>query len=304
MQGNLSTNLIGLTRRIKDKSGKDMTITGAIVLLIAGNFFATVSDVLIKMAGHDIPIFQFIFIRAIFTPLLLLIFYRSINWSNLLLGLPVHFARGNIWVLASMLLVLSLQLLPLSTANALFYTVPIMIVLLSAIFLKERLTLLAMFAVIGGFTGVLIILRPTEMNWGGLFALAFSFLLAISSLLIRKLPKEQSLLHGLWVTQLCAIPLSFALFMWEGSDLNITMLGYAIGSSFCSIGYSYACMKAYSHVPASRIASVEYVGLLFAVLAGWAVFSEQLDMWFVVGAALIIGPIYLMGYRARKKQMP
>ncbi|TBR42512.1 DMT family transporter [Marinomonas agarivorans] len=316
MQGHTSFNLATLKRmlfaraffvnmgkRTSKKTGNDMTIASAILLLVLGNFTATVSDVLIKLAGQDIPIFQFIFIRSIFTSLFLLIFYRSINWSNLFVGLPVHFLRGNIWVLASLCLVLSLQLLPLSTANAIFYTVPIMIVLLSVLFLKERLTALMLCAVIGGFTGVLVILRPTEINLGAIYALIFSLLLAVSSLLIRKLPKRQALLHGLWVTQLCAIPLSFALFVWEGTTLNLAMMGYAVGSSLCSIGYSFCCMKAYSHVPASRIASVEYVGLLFVVFAGWLIFSEALDIWFVIGAALIIVPIYLLGRHARKKTL-
>lgn len=301
MQSNPSLKTVGSKRFIRMKNRSEMTVATAVLLLVVGNFCATVSDVLIKFAGQDIPIFQFIFIRTLFTPLVLLVFYRSIDWSNVFVGGRIHFLRGNMWVLGSMLLVLSLQLLPLSTANAIFYTVPIMIAVLSVIFLKERLTPLTILAVIGGFSGVLVILRPTEISWGALYALGFSLLLAISSLLIKKLPKEQSLVHGLWITQLCAIPLSFGLFLWEGASFNVTMLGYAIGSSVCSIGYSYACMKAYSHVPASRIASVEYVGLLFAVLAGWVLFAEILDIWFVLGAAFIIVPIYLLGHHARKK---
>jgi len=276
------------------------SVTSAVSLLVIGNLLATFGDVSIKSAGHDIPIFQFIFIRVICTVLLLLPFYRMVAWSNVFVGSRVHFIRGNIWVLATVLLVLSLQLLPLSTANAIFYTVPILIIVLSTVFFRESLTPMIVLVVISGFLGILIILRPTEISWGALYALAFSFLLAISSVLIRKLPKGQSLVHGLWMTCVFALPLSFALYLWEGEPFNVAMLGYVISSSICSIGYAVASMAAYRYIAANRITSAEYTGLIFAVLAGWLLFDEEPDIWFALGAVFIIVPVYLLGRTKRK----
>ena len=190
---------------------QEKAVRNAIALLVIGNLAATFGDVCIKAAGHDIPIFQFIFMRAICVVLLLLFFYRLIDWSDLWVGGTVHFLRSSLWIIASLLLILSLQTLPLSTANSIFYTAPIFIVVLGVAFFKETLTIMAIVAVIAGFLGVLIILRPVEVSWGALYALAFSLVLAMSSLSIRKLPKNQSLIHSLWVTQFFALPLSFGL---------------------------------------------------------------------------------------------
>lgn len=279
-------------------SGK--TVSSAVILLILGNLAATFCDAFIKAAGNDIPIFQFIFIRALCTALLLLPFYRSIDWSQLLVGAKLHFIRGNLWVFSSLLLIIALQLLPLSTANAIFYSAPIMIVLLSTIFFKERLTFMIGVAVLGGFFGILIILRPSEISWGALCAIGFSLTLALSNLLVRRMPEGQSLIHGLWMTQLFALPFSFALCVWEGAEWHLEMVEYTVGSAICSIIYSCACMMAYRYIDANRIASAEYTGLIFAVLVGWLVFNEVPDFWLAIGSAFIIIPIILLGRADRK----
>ena len=276
------------------------TVTSAVLLLIMGNLVATFCDAFIKAAGQDIPVFQFIFIRAICTFLLLLPFYRFVDWKAPLRGAKLHLLRGNLWILSSLLLIISLQVLPLATANAIFYTAPIIIVVLSTLLMKERLTRLIVLAVAGGFIGILIILRPSEFDWGILSALAFSFVLAINSLLIRKMPQGQTLLHGLLMTQFFALPFSFILCFWEGAAWNLDMIAYAIGSAICSIGYSVAVMLAYRYVAASKVASAEYTGLIFAVLVGWIVFNETPDIWLGLGALFIVIPIILMG-RAEKK---
>ncbi|OUR82249.1 hypothetical protein A9Q77_01920 [Marinomonas sp. 42_23_T18] len=276
------------------------TVTSAVLLLIMGNLVATFCDAFIKAAGQDIPVFQFIFIRAACTFLLLLPFYRFVDWKTPLQGAKLHLLRGNLWILSSLLLIISLQVLPLATANAIFYTAPIIIVVLSTLIMKEQLTRLIVLAVAGGFIGILIILRPSEFDWGIISALAFSFVLAINSLLIRKMPKGQTLLHGLILTQFFALPFSLILCFWEGAAWNLDMIGYAIGSAICSIGYSVAVMLAYRYVAASKVASAEYTGLIFAVLVGWLIFNETPDLWLGLGALFIIIPIVLMG-RAEKK---
>ncbi|MBJ7556093.1 DMT family transporter [Marinomonas spartinae] len=281
-------------------SGK--TIGSAILILVIGNFFATFCDVFIKMAGSSVAVYQFTFMRLVMICLVLLpLAYKHIDFKGGI-GLKLHLLRGNLWVLASVLLIISLTALPLATANAVFYIAPILIVLFAGIFFKEKITMGIVIAAVSGFVGVLIILRPSDVSWGMISAVLFSVVLATNSLLIRKLPKNQNLFFGLLITHLSALPLTACLAIWEGASWNMDGLLYAGASAMCSIVYSLACLQGYRYVASSQVSSAEYSGLLFAVILGWIIFNESIDFFFVIGALFIILPLAYLGNRDRRKR--
>lgn len=276
-------------------SGK--TISSAILVLVLGNLMATVCDVLVKLADASDAVFQFTFYRVLFMCLVITPFVIRKQVARPLAGLGLHFIRGNLWVLTSVLLVISLSQLPLATANAVFYTAPIFIILLAAIFYREKISKTVVFAAVSGFLGVLVILKPSYIGWGMLSALGFAFVLAVNSLLVRKLPSDQGAMHGLMIAQLCALPLSGALAIWEGGHLSWEQLVLAFCASICSVMYSLGCLVGYRYVASSQVSSAEYSGLLFAIIAGWVMFAESIDASLILGAALIILPLIYISRR-------
>lgn len=277
------------------------TVTSAIFVLVLGSFFATLCDTFIKMAGSDVAIFQLTFLRAVFMCLFLLpivaVRYRRYVRSDFSLGLKLHFIRGNMWVLAAVLLVLSLAELSLATANAVFYTAPIFIMLLGAFFYKERLTIDVILAAVFGFIGILVILRPTEVSAGMVSAILFAVVLATNSLLIKKLPQQQDMLYGLLVTQVFALPVAAGLAFWEGAAFQLEVVVFAALSSICSILYSLSCLIGYRYVASSQVTSAEYSGLIFAFLIGWWVFGETPDMGLFIGSLFVILPLLYLSHR-------
>ncbi|CUB04426.1 DMT family transporter [Marinomonas fungiae] len=271
------------------------SVSSAILVLVLGNLMATICDVLIKLANANEAVFQFTFYRVLFMCLVLAPFVLLKRTKNPFEGLKLHILRGNLWVLTSVLLVISLSQLPLATANAIFYTAPIFIILLAVVFFRERLSKTVMFAAISGFLGVLVILKPSYIGWGMVSALGFSFVLAVNSLLVRKMPQNQGAIHGLFIAQMCALPVASGLAIWEGGSLSWEQLGLALGSSVCSILYSLGCLVGYRYVASSQVSSAEYSGLLFAILAGFVVFAESIDMSLLLGAALIVMPLLYIG---------
>tara|TARA_R110001599_G_scaffold22482_1_gene82803 strand:+ start:1192 stop:2100 length:909 start_codon:yes stop_codon:yes gene_type:complete len=281
------------------------TVSSAILILVLGSFFATLCDVFIKLAGSEVAIFQFTFLRAVFMcfillPIVVLRLYRR-SKSAVFLGLKLHFIRGNMWVLAAVLLVLSLAELSLATANAVFYTAPIFIMLFGAFFYKERLNMDVVLAAVLGFMGILVILRPTEITFGMVSAILFAVVLAANSLLIKKLPQQQDILYGLLVTQFFALPLAGGLALWEGEAFQIELLVYAALSSICSILYSVSCLVGYRYVASSKVTSAEYSGLIFAFLIGWWIFGETPDLGLFIGSLLVITPLLYLSHRDVKR---
>src|SRR5699024_1945929 len=105
-------------------------------------------------------------------------------------------------------MIIALQHLPLATANAVFYAAPILVMVFSVFLFGERLAPLSVLAVFSGFAGILVILRPVDVNWAAIAALGSALSLSINAVLVRKLPKKQTTVHKLFLNYLLVIPAS------------------------------------------------------------------------------------------------
>ncbi|WLD58091.1 DMT family transporter [Salinispirillum sp. LH 10-3-1] len=277
------------------------TLGSAILLLVLGNALAVLSDALIKWQGSDMPIFQFIFIRMAFSLCLLLPFVYQIDRTRLFAGWKLHLVRSHMGFFGIYCMIIALTTLPLATANALFYVAPILVMVFSVIIFGEKLRGISLFAVISGLLGIVVILRPVELTWGALSALGVALSLALTVVLIRKLPTHQSMVHTLVLTKVFGLPTALALALWEGAAWDPQILMTAFGSAFFILAYNMTVLLAYRHVPASEVTSAEYTGLLSAMLFGWLWFQEIPDAWFIVGSVMIVGPLVMISLLERRR---
>jgi len=287
-----------------DASGKHLNT--AILLLVAGNFMAIIADVIVKIMGSDAPVFQHMFVRTLIIIVLLSTLYRQLDWQTPLSGVGFHLLRAMFNVIGMFAIITALTLLPLATANAVFYLAPILVMLLAVVLFRERLTRWSLLAVISGFMGVIVILRPVELGWGALAALAGAWALAFNAVLVRKLPKHQSTVHKLMMSNLLALPVIFTLFIWEfmtgDTGWHRGAILAAAGSSVFVMAYSISVLKAYKTVDANQVTSAEYTGLIWAALIGWIWFAEVPDLWFVAGSAMIVIPLVLLSLQQNRQR--
>ncbi len=281
------------------------TIGSAIFLLIIGNAMALISDVMIKLLEPGAPIFQFAFLRCVLTLILLLPMARKIDRRHLFAGAGLHAFRAHVHLIGLLCMVVALANLPLATANAVFYAAPILVMLLSVVIFRERLTPLSVIAVFSGFAGIILILKPIDFNWAAVAALGSAFSLAINAVLVRKLPKQQTTIHKLFLNYLLIIPAAAALALWDwqqGARWSTDLVIVAAGSSLFILGYNITVLLAYRQVDANQVTSAEYTGLIWAVAIGWIWFNEVPDWWFLAGSLMIVVPLILIGLTQRRKQ--
>ncbi|EAT11864.1 DMT family transporter [Bermanella marisrubri] len=283
-------------------SGK--TVNSAILLLIIGNALALISDVFIKLLEPGAPIFQFAFVRCVISVLLLLPLASKLDRDNLFAGFKIHIVRAHVHLVGLLCMVIALAHLPLATANAVFYAAPLLVMVLSAVFFSEKLTPLSVTAVFSGFAGIIVILRPIEFNWAAIAALGSAFTLAISAVMVRRLPKEQSTTHKLFLNYLLILPAAGALAWWEGAAWSTEILLSALGSAVFILGYNMTVLLAYHQVDANQVTSAEYTGLIWAVAIGWVFFAEVPDIWFLVGSLMIVVPLLLIGLQHGRRKQP
>ena len=274
-------------------------VTVAILLLILGNFSASVSDVAVKLLDSGISVFQYMFIRQLLCFFLLLPFWLKTSKVLRQIGhIKITLLRAHLVLAGSGFVMVALTYLPLTTANAVFYTAPLIMLPLSAWLLTEKIAIGKVIATLTGFIGVLVILRPSQFHWAAIFALACAFTLALYNVLVKKLPIKQPVAITLFWTSLLSLPLAgvLAILFWQPLSGIEFMLIFA--SALCTLGYHASAISAYKRAATSHIALAEYSGLIFVTFFGIIWFDEYPDTLTIIGILLILLPMFPL----RRKQ--
>ncbi|MDO6766165.1 DMT family transporter [Agarivorans sp. 1_MG-2023] len=272
----------------------------AIVILVVANQIAVLSDALMKIAGEQASVFEILLYRQLCTLMLLLPLF--LLTKNKLPQKPlIHVVRGHLWLAGSGCMVVALMTLPLATANALFYAAPIMMLPLGMWLHKSTVNRTQVVAATIGFIGVLVIIRPTEFNWGAAAALGTALTLALSNLTVKYIPKQESVVTSLFWTNVMVVPATLLLAWPELHGINWELVTLAGGSSLFILFLHAGSVVAYRTADANTIASAEYTGLIGAAVVGWVSFNEMPDALTWLGAAMIVLPLVLIGKRSLRK---
>nr|WP_217906183.1 DMT family transporter [Vibrio natriegens] len=270
------------------------------LLLIVGNLIAVISDALIKSVGNDVPVFQFVLFRQVSAVLFLLPFCLLSRPTHFMEGFKWHAIRAHVWLLGAVFMVFAISSLPLATANAIFYAAPLIMLPIAAVFFKEQLSKQSVAAAIMGFLGVLVIIRPDQIDWAAISAFVVAICIAVNNLLIRKIPREQSVMHTLLMTNLAGIPVALLLVFIEAKPWDWSAFPVAAGSSLFIMIYAATCVLAYRSIESNKIASAEYSGLIGAAVIGFIWFDELPDIFMAIGTVMIIVPLIWLSKRERR----
>lgn len=213
-----------------------------------------------------------------------------------------HFLRGGLWIIAATMFFSSLRKLGLAEATALAFVAPILITALSALVLKEHVGPRRWLAVLIGFCGVLIVVRPGSATFqpASLLALGTAFFYALLMLGSRLVDARESVWTMLlYLTGSSAVLLTFIVpFIWVPvrSEDWLLFVGVAI---FGTAGITMIT-QAFRMAPASIIAPLDYSALIWASLLGWVFWGDLPDLATYLGAAIIAGSgLYIVLREAR-----
>lgn len=198
--------------------------------------------------------------------------------------------RGVLLFASSVLAFYSLKYLPVGEFTAIMLLTPLLITLLAAWMLHERVRALRWWLVLGGFAGTLVIIRPGahSLGWITLLPLGLVVLSAAFQLLTSRMARTENLMtmhfYTGWVGTLlasAALPL-----VWEMPPNASVWLQLILMGLLGSIGHALL-IKAYMLAPTGTLMPYMYTQIGFGVLGGWLVFGHVPDGWAWVGMALI-----------------
>lgn len=278
-----------------------MSATVQAALWMLGAIFSfTAMAVAGRELGARFDTFEIMLFRSAFGFVIVLILARAFGTLNQIgraaLGLHMirnafHFIGQNLWFFA-------VTAIPLAQVFALEFTTPLWVIVLSLFFLGEKLNLVRGLAAVMGFIGILIVARPGamgELNAGILAAGGCAIFFALTYVCTKRLTATQSLTAIMFY--LTSLQLVFGL-ITAGYDGDITLPGGAdlpwmLLVAVCGLLAHTCITKALTLAPAAVVAPVDFARLPIIALVGVALYSEALDPWVFVGAAIIFAGNYL-----------
>jgi drug/metabolite transporter (DMT)-like permease len=285
----------------------DRPVAGGMLVLTSALLFAGVGA-LVKAASVDLPSEVIVFFRnavaMVFLLPWLLIRQRGLSLKT---SCPqFHLLRAGAGLGAMYCFFIALKLLRLADAMLLCYTLPIFIPIIEWFWLKEPVSRQTKLAVIVGFIGIALVLKPGFglFKAAGLVGLASGLLAALAIVGIRRMTVTEPVARIVFYfttfgTLVSSVPLLWA---WRTPGGHLLWVLCAMG--ILAIMAQMCLTKGYSLAPAGQVGPFNYGNVIFAALLGWLIWGETLDGLTLVGAFLTCSAGIIATYHSERHIKP
>jgi drug/metabolite transporter (DMT)-like permease len=241
---------------------------------------------------RELNVFQVMEVRTVLGFLMLYpLVRRSGGFAAMKTARPLqHLGRNLVHYGAQLGWFFALTLIPIGQVVSIEFTMPIWTAILASSFLRERLTGWKMLAIALGLVGVAVIVRPAtgEINPGQLIALAAALGFGISVAMMKSLTRtEQTVAIIFWMMVIQSTAgLLPSIYFWRWPSAYVWC--WMVVLAFCGT-FSHFCMaRAMLYADATIVVPMDFLRVPLTATAGWLIYGERLDMFTVLGAALIL----------------
>ncbi len=270
--------------------GTRTALTAAVLWMMG----AVVSLTLMALAGRElateITIFEIMFFRNALCLAFILAVLPRFGWQLARTAQPglhgfrniTHFAAQAGWYYG-------LIQLPLAEVFAIEFTAPIWTAILAALFLSERLTRLRSSGVLLGFAGIVIILRPglAIIDPAAFAVMAAAIGFASTFVITKFMTTSERPITILFYMNLIQLPISLALWAADWVTPSLELWPWVLVTGLAGLGTHYCFARAFALADAGIVAPIDFVRLPLAVALGYLIYSEPVDVFVFLGAAVI-----------------
>jgi len=277
----------------------------AVLLTISASFFAVLMEALIKAAQYDsnvytIGFFRFFFGFLIILPYLVTKKFNTYKTKNL----KFYIIRGAFNIPVMILGFGALVYVPLEQFKAMHFLSPIIVVLLSFLIFREKIFKYRILALVIGFLGTIIIIRPgyVEFNIGTIMVLVSLLFWSFIIILSKYVSKDDSpiTMVSYQYTLMTFFALPLAIYFWETPSL-FSILYVFIGAISGTI--LHLCLGlAYKYADLSVTQPIWFSGLIFGSAFGYFLFKEIPDLWTWIGGIVVFSSVLIITYNERSKE--
>ena len=278
----------------------------AIVLNLSAWVMLPIMDGFAKYLSSTLPVLQITWSRYFFTvvivlPIMLFFFRKNLTWTE---KPKLQLIRGLLLFFANILFFYSISIISLSKALTLAFIAPLIVTALSPVLLGEKVGFRRWAAVITGFIGSLIVIRPgfVEINLASMAALGTGVLYGFYLIVTRKLHNSDSPLLTLLLTGVVGVIIGSMIMptVWVQPTITEWYMMFAIGF-FASIGHLFLILSL-KYADASKLAPFGYFEIITNIIIGYLFFNHFPDYWHFLGLFIIISSgIYIFRREALNK---
>jgi len=271
----------------------------AILINLSAWMIVPIMDALAKYLSWSLPVLQITwgryFFTVVFTLSFILIFFRkNLVWSK---NPKLQIFRGLILLSANILFFYSISLISLAKALTLAFIHPLIVTALSPLFLKEKVGMKRWFAVLIGFIGALIVIRPgfLELNMPSLAAFGTGVCYGFYLIITRKLSNTDNPLLTLLFTGIVGAIIMSSIMpaIWVPPTLTQWYMLATIGL-VASVAHGFIIIS-FRMAEASKLAPLSYSEIITNIIIGYYVFSDIPDKWTFAGLSIImLSGIYVL----------
>ena len=280
------------------------SLKGILCLITAGSILAF-TDGLSKFLTAGYPPGQILFFRSVFVfiPNAIMVWRKGGFRTVLIVDRRGQLMRGLFAVITSFLFMIAIKHMPLADITAIMFATPIIMTALAPYFLGEEVGWRRWTAVIIGFSGILLMIRPSgeALFWPALLALAATFFNSFRDLATRHLSRTEDANGIMICTTACVMLGGFGslFFAWRAPDLEGLAL-FALTGVLQGIG-QYFLVVAFLFGEAVVVAPFRYFALIWATLYGYLMFGDIPGLDTLSGAAIVVGSGLFIFYREARK---
>ncbi|MCW8915895.1 MAG: DMT family transporter [Magnetovibrio sp.] len=272
-----------------------------LMLLITGGVLAGM-DVTAKYLALNVPILMVIWGRYFFHTVITFAVYAGKRRSFEFLRAKrpgLQFLRAGCLFGATAFLYVAITMMPLGDASAIQFMAPVLVTLISGLFLGERVGPRRFAAVGVAFIGVLFVARPGSgvLGWTAVLPFVTAILLGIYMVLTRVIrTKDNPDTTTFYSTAVGSVALTLAVpYVWQALTPFEWLLMVSMGLAG-AIGHFFL-VKAFHSAEASMLAPFTYSQVVAAIIWGFLIFGDVPSLWSAIGATLIIGSGIYVWYR-------
>lgn len=276
-------------------------------LMVLSAVVQVLDSVIVRYLAEEIHPFEILFFRNLFSLLLLAPLMpsgeRSLAGSVLW---RAHGARAVLKLAAMTSAFFAISLLPLSVFTAIAFTTPLFATLGAIVCLGEPVRLHRILALVVGFVGVTVVLRPdaVPIGAGAILALAAAIGLAAVVLLLKFTSSRESAARIVWLNLVISVPLGLAMTVPVWSAPSLPALGLMLLQGAGGLAAQLAVTNAMGRAEASLLVAVDFIRLPLAVALGYLLFGEPVEFAVLCGGAIIVLSLVVLFSRERRPSGP
>jgi drug/metabolite transporter (DMT)-like permease len=273
-----------------------------IVLMCISTVAFSIMHGLVRFVSEVLPPFQIAFFRNIFGLVFLLPLLMRSRFAILRTKkIGLHALRGVINIAAMLMFFTALSISPIAKVTALSFTAPIFMGILAVLVLGERFRIYRWLAILCGFVGMLIILRPgiVAIDTGALLATFAAALWAVAMVLIKIMSRTESSLTIVAYMGIFLGIFSFIPALWVWQPFGLLTLGWLILIGLFGTAAQMSLSQALKETDPTALMPFDFLKLIWTTLIGAWFFAEIPDIYTWIGAAVIFSSGLFIAFRER-----